>query len=152
VWPRPLPSSVYPKGVASACENCSTFLLIKWSSRSSLPIICCHKPSGPSSETETLVRMDFLFEFGLTWPRIFLPSFLKDPCVFLLFSRALTSSSIFSSLSMAHAALSSTIQILIQKKVEKIVFDSDAKGCYNRIISGISLACLKRIGYLSNSV
>jgi hypothetical protein len=44
------------------------------------------------------------------------------------------------------------IQILIQKKVEGIVVDNDAKGCYDRIISGISLACLKRIGYSSNSV
>jgi hypothetical protein len=45
-----------------------------------------------------------------------------------------------------------TIQILIQNKVEGIVFDNDAKGCYTRIISGISLTCLKRIGYSSNSV
>jgi hypothetical protein len=45
-----------------------------------------------------------------------------------------------------------TIKILIQKKVEGIVFDNDSKGCYNRIISGIALACLKRIGYSSNSV
>jgi hypothetical protein len=45
-----------------------------------------------------------------------------------------------------------TIQILIQKKVEGIVFDNDAKGCYDRIIRGIALACLKRIGYSSNSV
>jgi hypothetical protein len=45
-----------------------------------------------------------------------------------------------------------TIQILIQKKVEGVVFDNDAKGCYDRIISGIALACLKRIGYSSNSV
>jgi hypothetical protein len=45
-----------------------------------------------------------------------------------------------------------TIQILIQNKVERIVFDNDANGCYDRIISGIALTCLKRIGYLSNSV
>jgi hypothetical protein len=45
-----------------------------------------------------------------------------------------------------------TIQILVQKKVEGIFFDNYAKGCYDRIISGIALACLKRIGYLSNSV
>jgi hypothetical protein len=45
-----------------------------------------------------------------------------------------------------------TIQILIQKKVEVIVFDNDAKGCYDRIISGIALACIKRIGYSSNYV
>jgi hypothetical protein len=44
------------------------------------------------------------------------------------------------------------IQLLIQKKVEGIVFDNDTKGCYDRIISGIALACLKRIGYLKNSV
>jgi hypothetical protein len=34
------------------------------------------------------------------------------------------------------------IQILIQKKVEGIVFYNDAKWCYDRIISGIALACL----------
>jgi hypothetical protein len=45
-----------------------------------------------------------------------------------------------------------TIQIIIQKKVEGIVFNNDAKWCYNRIISGIALTCLKRIGYSSNSV
>jgi hypothetical protein len=45
-----------------------------------------------------------------------------------------------------------TIQILTQKKVEGIVFDNDAKGCYNMIISGIALICLKRIGYSSNYV
>jgi hypothetical protein len=38
------------------------------------------------------------------------------------------------------------IQLLIQKKVEGIVFDNDAKGC------GIVLACLKLIGYSKNSV
>jgi hypothetical protein len=45
-----------------------------------------------------------------------------------------------------------TIQILIQKKVEGIFFNIDAKGCYDRIISWIALACLKRIGNSSNSV
>jgi hypothetical protein len=45
-----------------------------------------------------------------------------------------------------------TIQILIQKKVDRIVFDNDAKGYYDRVISEIALACLKRIGYSSNSV
>jgi hypothetical protein len=45
-----------------------------------------------------------------------------------------------------------TIQIIIQKKVEGIVFENDSKGCYDRIISGIALACLKMIGYSSNSV
>jgi hypothetical protein len=44
------------------------------------------------------------------------------------------------------------IQLRIQKKVEGIVFDNDAKGCYNRIISGIAMVCLKRISYSSNSV
>jgi hypothetical protein len=45
-----------------------------------------------------------------------------------------------------------TIQILIQKKVQGIFLDNDAKGCYGRIISGIALARLKRIRYSSNSV
>jgi hypothetical protein len=45
-----------------------------------------------------------------------------------------------------------TIQIIIEKKVEWIVFDNDDKGFYDRIISGIALACLKRMGYSSNSV
>jgi hypothetical protein len=45
-----------------------------------------------------------------------------------------------------------TIKILMQNKVERIVFENDAKECYNRIISGIALACLKRIGYSRNSV
>jgi hypothetical protein len=45
-----------------------------------------------------------------------------------------------------------TIQILIQKKVEGIVFDNDTNGCYDRIISGIALACLKRSRYSRNSV
>jgi hypothetical protein len=44
------------------------------------------------------------------------------------------------------------IQIIIQKKVEGIFFNNDAKGCYDRIISGIALACFKRIGYSSTSV
>jgi hypothetical protein len=45
-----------------------------------------------------------------------------------------------------------TIQILIQKKVNGIVFDNDSKGCYDRIISGVSLATLWRLGYSRNSV
>jgi hypothetical protein len=45
-----------------------------------------------------------------------------------------------------------TVQLLIQKKTEGIVFDNDAKWCYDRIISGIALACLKRIGYSQKSV
>jgi hypothetical protein len=37
-----------------------------------------------------------------------------------------------------------TIQLLIQKKVEGIVFDNDAKGCYDRIISktGDIISCI----------
>jgi hypothetical protein len=38
-----------------------------------------------------------------------------------------------------------TVQLLI-------VFDNDAKGCYGRIVSGIALAALRRIGYSKNSV
>jgi hypothetical protein len=45
-----------------------------------------------------------------------------------------------------------TIQLLIQKKVNGILFDNDAKGCYDRIISGVSLATLQRLGYSRNSV
>jgi hypothetical protein len=44
------------------------------------------------------------------------------------------------------------VQLLIQKRTEGIVFDNDAKGCYDRIIIGIALACLKRIGYSQKSV
>jgi hypothetical protein len=36
-----------------------------------------------------------------------------------------------------------TVQLLIQKKVSGIVFDNDAKGCYDQSISGIALACLR---------
>jgi hypothetical protein len=36
-----------------------------------------------------------------------------------------------------------TVKLLIQKRTEGIVFVNDAKGCYDRIISGIALACLK---------
>jgi hypothetical protein len=36
-----------------------------------------------------------------------------------------------------------TIQLLIQNKVECIVFDNEARGCYDIIIIGIALACLK---------
>jgi hypothetical protein len=45
-----------------------------------------------------------------------------------------------------------TIQILIQKRTNGIVFDNDAKGCYDRIISGISLFSIRRLGYSKNSV
>jgi hypothetical protein len=38
-----------------------------------------------------------------------------------------------------------TIQILIQKRTNEITFDNDAKGCYYRIISGISLATVRRL-------
>jgi hypothetical protein len=45
-----------------------------------------------------------------------------------------------------------TIQILIQKLTNRIIFDNDAKGCYDRIISGISLATVIRLGYSNNVV
>jgi hypothetical protein len=45
-----------------------------------------------------------------------------------------------------------TVQLLIQKKTNRILFDNNAKGCYNRIFSGIALAALRRIGYSNNSV
>jgi hypothetical protein len=45
-----------------------------------------------------------------------------------------------------------TVQLPIQKKTQGIVFDNYAKGCYDRIISGIALECLKRIGYSHKSV
>jgi hypothetical protein len=45
-----------------------------------------------------------------------------------------------------------TVQLLIQKRTEVIVFDNDAKGCYDRIISGVALASLRRLGYLKESV
>jgi hypothetical protein len=45
-----------------------------------------------------------------------------------------------------------TVQLLIQKKKNGIVFDNDAKGCYDRIVSDIDLAALQRIGYSKNSV
>jgi hypothetical protein len=35
-----------------------------------------------------------------------------------------------------------TVQLIIQKRIEGIVFDNDAQGCYDRIMSGIALACL----------
>jgi hypothetical protein len=47
---------------------------------------------------------------------------------------------------------SMTVQLIIQKKVSGIVFGNDAKGCYDRLISGIALACICRIGYSKNSV
>jgi hypothetical protein len=45
-----------------------------------------------------------------------------------------------------------TVQLLIQKRTEVIVFGNDAKGYCDRIISGITLACLKRIRYSHKSV
>jgi hypothetical protein len=45
-----------------------------------------------------------------------------------------------------------TIQKLIQKQTSGIIFDNDAKGCYDRIISGISLAMVRRLRYLKKSV
>jgi hypothetical protein len=45
-----------------------------------------------------------------------------------------------------------TVQLLIQKRTEGIVFDNDAKGCYDRIISGVALASLWRLGYSKESV
>jgi hypothetical protein len=45
-----------------------------------------------------------------------------------------------------------TIQLLKQKKTHEIVFDNDAKGCYHRTVSGISLATLHRLGYSNESL
>jgi hypothetical protein len=45
-----------------------------------------------------------------------------------------------------------TIQILIKKLMNGIVFDNNAKGCYDRIISGISLVSVRRLIYSKNSV
>jgi hypothetical protein len=45
-----------------------------------------------------------------------------------------------------------TIQILIQKRTNGIIFDNDTKGCYDRIIIGISIATVRRLGYSKNSV
>jgi hypothetical protein len=44
------------------------------------------------------------------------------------------------------------VQLLNQKRTARIIFDNDAKGFYDIIISGIALAALKRIGYSTNSV
>jgi hypothetical protein len=45
-----------------------------------------------------------------------------------------------------------TVQLLTQKRTEGIVFDNDAKCCYDRIISGVVLASLRRMGYSKESV
>jgi hypothetical protein len=44
-----------------------------------------------------------------------------------------------------------TVKLIIQNKIEVVVFDNDAQGCYGIIISGIALACLRRLGYSKNS-
>jgi hypothetical protein len=36
--------------------------------------------------------------------------------------------------------------------INGIIFDNNAKGCYDRIISGISLAMVRRLGYSNNYV
>jgi hypothetical protein len=45
-----------------------------------------------------------------------------------------------------------TVQLLTQKRTEGIVFNNDSKGCYDRIISGVALASLRRLGYSKESV
>jgi hypothetical protein len=45
-----------------------------------------------------------------------------------------------------------TVQLIIQKRTEGIVFDNDAKGCYDRIISGVELASLGHLWYSKESV
>jgi hypothetical protein len=45
-----------------------------------------------------------------------------------------------------------TAQLLIQKRTEGIVFDNDAKGCYDRIISVVAFASLRCLGYSKESV
>jgi hypothetical protein len=45
-----------------------------------------------------------------------------------------------------------TVQLLIQKQTKDIVFDNDAKGCYDRIISRVALASLRCLGYSKESV
>jgi hypothetical protein len=45
-----------------------------------------------------------------------------------------------------------TVQLLIQKRTEGIVFDNDSKGCYDRFISGVVLDSLLRLGYSKESV
>jgi hypothetical protein len=44
------------------------------------------------------------------------------------------------------------IQILIQKQTNGIIFDNNDKGCYNRIISKISLASIRRLRSSKNLV
>jgi hypothetical protein len=45
-----------------------------------------------------------------------------------------------------------TVQLLTQKRTEGIVFNNDAKGCYDRIISGVALASLRHLEYSKESV
>jgi hypothetical protein len=45
-----------------------------------------------------------------------------------------------------------TIQILIKKWTNEIIFDNGTKGWYDRIISAISLATVRSLGYSKNSV
>jgi hypothetical protein len=45
-----------------------------------------------------------------------------------------------------------TVQLLIKKRTEGIIFDNDSKGCYNIIISGVTLASLRRLVYSKQSV
>jgi hypothetical protein len=45
-----------------------------------------------------------------------------------------------------------TVKLLIQKRTYGILFDNDAKGCYDRIFSGVALAALLRLGYFNESV
>jgi hypothetical protein len=45
-----------------------------------------------------------------------------------------------------------TVQLLIQKRTEGIIFDNDDKGCYDMIIIGVALVALRRLGYSEESV
>jgi hypothetical protein len=45
-----------------------------------------------------------------------------------------------------------TVQLLIQKRTEGIVFDNNENGCYNIIISRVALASLRILGYSKESV
>jgi hypothetical protein len=45
-----------------------------------------------------------------------------------------------------------TMQIIIQKRTNRIIFDNDAKVCNDRVISGISLVSIRRLGYSKNLV
>jgi hypothetical protein len=45
-----------------------------------------------------------------------------------------------------------TVQLLIQKRTEGIIFDNDAKGCYDILIRRVALAALRRLGKSKESV